>query len=318
MNRIVFLLVIIAAFMGCTSTKLLNVTNNYNSSTAVTATQEANRSLTEIVNAIDRREYISLFYSIKQTNIPVSILNKLSASDRIKLIMAEKKDNSYKDYCHIIENALAVNLTEKGYQVISKSAAEINNSNSNFDKYLFVTVYEAGIQYAIANSGKTRFAGFRINLELVNPQTSIILISDIMSAVTSETLTQQEFDGLTNIKLKSTNADMPLTLGGVSTNADLNNLGKSHSMVNSVTFAFRLGQIKRNAQIARADGTIVDAFKIPTTYTYRPKAGDTVEMFKYKWDCSGILEGFPPNYKIILVNENGIPISERAFTIPSN
>jgi hypothetical protein len=310
MKNVLLLLIALSALFGCSTTKLMNVSHTPIESPAP---PEDNSNLSAIQKALSQREYIALSNVIKQTAIPAPILNHLQSGDKIRLIMAERSDNPYKDCYHIIENALTVSLMNKGIQVISVPATDLSKSNLIVDKYLFVTVYEAGIQYSTASNGKMRFAGFRFNLEVVNPTTSVILVSDDIFAVNSELLTDTEVEGINKIKLKSPNATMPLTMGSITANSELQaKVVKRISSV-AVTFDFKLGFTKRIANIIDNNGIVVHSFTIPSSSDNLKQTQDYSNNYRYTWNCplssnSGIV-----NYYIVLYDSRNTEISRESF-----
>lgn len=344
MRVLSIMLVIMVALAGCATTKLVQIKMNDKTQTSISESQGDSSNSDEITRAVNKREYISLYNAIYQTAIPKSIMSKVSMTDKIKIIMTERNDNYYKDYYHIFVSALANSLISKGYSVISLPAADLN-SNTVADKYLFVTVYEAGIQYGdasgtdlslvaiqnkdyeagkqygVAKSGKTRYAAFRIMLELANPQSSLILASETLSSVYSEKLTKDEVDSIARIKLKSTNADMPLTLGGNTTLKELTGAANDSlkSDRTSVVFTFQLGDKATEARIVRDDGTIVHKFPIPSFSQRNSKVNSNVEntTFTYEWMIGDLmnLKQFTPIYRLELCNIQGAVIGSRDFSL---
>lgn len=177
--------------------------------------------------AIRNRDYMQLHSLISAANIPTQILGMIDRNDRLAVIPAERDSANYADFSHVIHTALSRNLINRGFKVVDlrdKTLEFVSKKTQDqvedtVDKILVYTVYESGV-LASGEAGQTsQYAAFQINLEVVNPKTNLLLVSEPIMGVSANAMNANDYRIFQSIELMDCNPALPIKAASPSTAA---------------------------------------------------------------------------------------------------
>ncbi|MCB5224118.1 MAG: hypothetical protein WCY21_00665 [Candidatus Cloacimonadaceae bacterium] len=168
--------------------------------------------------AVKNREYMQLYNLISAANIPTQILGMIDRNDRLAIIPAERDSANYADFSHVIHTALSRNLINRGFKVVDlryKTVEFVSKKTQDqvedtVDKILVYTVYEGGVLVSRGVGDVKQFAAFQINLEVVNPKTNLLLVSEPIMGVSTNAINFDDYDVFQSIELKKCNPTLPI------------------------------------------------------------------------------------------------------------
>ncbi len=208
MKKILMALLIGATLFGCATNRPMLIQKFDDSG----ITEE------NVRQAVKNRDYVQLYSLISVANIPTQILGMIDRNDRLAIIPAERDSANYADFSHVIHTALSRNLINRGFKVVDlrfktvefdskKTQDQVANT---VDKILVYTVYEGGV-FVSRDAGAIRqLAAFHINLEVVNPKTNLLLVSEPIMGVSTNAINSKDYDVFQSIELKKCNPTLPI------------------------------------------------------------------------------------------------------------